>query len=81
MRVTLPWFTSDYEKPSTLHRCTRWFSPTNAKHERFHTLDIAKRLIDYGFHPMTITFPMMCSGRDADRADGVSWQTGTRSVY
>ena len=27
-----------------------------------HTLDIAKRLIDYGFHPPTIYFPMVVSG-------------------
>ena len=27
-----------------------------------HTLDIAKRLIDYGFHPMTIYFPLIVQG-------------------
>lgn len=27
-----------------------------------HTLDIAKRLIDYGFHPMTIYFPLVVEG-------------------
>ncbi len=27
-----------------------------------HTLDIAKRLIDYGFHPMTIYFPLVVPG-------------------
>jgi glycine dehydrogenase subunit 2 len=27
-----------------------------------HTLDIAKRLIDYGFHPMTIYFPLIVDG-------------------
>jgi glycine dehydrogenase subunit 2 len=27
-----------------------------------HTLDIAKRLIDYGFHPMTIYFPLIVPG-------------------
>ena len=26
------------------------------------TLDIAKRLIDYGFHPMTIYFPLIVQG-------------------
>ncbi len=31
------------------------------KHD-VHTLDIAKRLIDYGFHPPTIYFPMVVSG-------------------
>jgi glycine dehydrogenase subunit 2 len=32
-----------------------------AKHG-VHTLDIAKRLIDYGFHPMTIYFPLVVPG-------------------
>jgi glycine dehydrogenase subunit 2 len=27
--------------------------------EDIHTLDIAKRLIDYGFHPPTIYFPLI----------------------
>lgn len=27
-----------------------------------HTLDIAKRLIDYGFHPMTMYFPLIVNG-------------------
>src|SRR5437016_12536942 len=27
-----------------------------------HTLDIAKRLMEYGFHPMTIYFPLIVSG-------------------
>ncbi|HQZ95865.1 MAG TPA: aminomethyl-transferring glycine dehydrogenase subunit GcvPB [Pyrinomonadaceae bacterium] len=27
-----------------------------------HTLDIAKRLIDYGFHPMTVYFPLVVEG-------------------
>src|SRR5947209_4107931 len=27
-----------------------------------HPLDIAKRLIDYGFHPMTIYFPLIVQG-------------------
>ncbi len=27
-----------------------------------HTLDIAKRLIDYGFHPMTVYFPLVVAG-------------------
>ena len=32
-----------------------------------HTLDIAKRLIDYGFHPMTIYFPLIVSGAMLDQ--------------
>ncbi len=27
-----------------------------------HTLDVAKRLIDYGFHPMTMYFPLVVNG-------------------
>lgn len=27
-----------------------------------HTIDIAKRLIDYGFHPMTVYFPLIVPG-------------------
>ncbi len=27
-----------------------------------HTLDVAKRLIDYGFHPPTIYFPLVVKG-------------------
>ena len=33
------------------------------------TMDIAKRLIDYGFHPYTTAFPLIVSGRADDRAD------------
>ena len=34
------------------------------------TLDIAKGLIDRGFHPPTIYFPLDCKRRPDDRADG-----------
>ena len=38
------------------------FSDTNqAKHD-VHTLDIAKRLIDHGYHPPTIYFPLIVPG-------------------
>ena len=38
-------------------------SATTIKHDTgVRTLDIAKRLIDYGFHPPTIYFPMVVSG-------------------
>ena len=33
------------------------------------TMDIAKRLIDYGFHPYTTAFPLIVPGRADDRAD------------
>jgi glycine dehydrogenase subunit 2 len=33
------------------------------------TLDVAKRLLDYGFHSPTIYFPLVVSRRPHDRAD------------
>jgi glycine dehydrogenase subunit 2 len=38
------------------------FSHKNQAKKDVHTLDIAKRLIDYGFHPMTIYFPLVVEG-------------------
>ena len=38
------------------------FSHKNQSRSGVHTLDIAKRLIDYGFHPMTIYFPLVVDG-------------------
>ena len=38
------------------------FSHKNQSRKGVHTLDIAKRLIDYGFHPMTIYFPLIVEG-------------------
>ena len=35
------------------------FSHKNQSKKGVHTLDIAKRLIDYGFHPPTIYFPLV----------------------
>ncbi len=37
-------------------------SHKNQSRKGVHTLDIAKRLIDYGFHPMTIYFPLVVEG-------------------
>ncbi len=34
-------------------------TPRDSQQTGVHTLDIAKRLIDYGFHPPTIYFPLM----------------------
>lgn len=34
-------------------------TPKNFKSTGVHTLDIAKRLLDYGYHPPTIYFPMI----------------------
>jgi glycine dehydrogenase subunit 2 len=38
------------------------FSHKNQTSTGVHTLDIAKRLIDYGFHPPTIYFPLVVEG-------------------
>ena len=54
---------SDYEKPFSgepMHEVV--FTDKRQARKGAHTLDIAKRLIDYGFHPMTIYFPLIVSG-------------------
>lgn len=54
---------SDYEKPFNsppMHEVV--FTDKLQSRKGVHTLDIAKRLIDYGFHPMTIYFPLIVSG-------------------
>ncbi|MFH2132667.1 MAG: aminomethyl-transferring glycine dehydrogenase subunit GcvPB [bacterium] len=48
-----------YDKPC-MHECV--FSDQLQKESHATTLDIAKRLIDYGFHPPTIYFPLIVSG-------------------
>jgi len=52
-----------YEKPygsDCMHEVI--FSHKNQSRKGVHTLDIAKRLIDYGFHPMTVYFPLVVDG-------------------
>ncbi len=54
---------SDYDKPfdgPPMHEVV--FTDKRQARKGVHTLDIAKRLIDYGFHPMTIYFPLIVSG-------------------
>ena len=48
-----------YDRPC-MHECVF----TDKFQEQYHvsTLDIAKRLIDYGFHPPTIYFPLVVKG-------------------
>ncbi len=48
-----------YDRPC-MHECV--FSDQNHKSYHVSTLDIAKRLIDYGFHPPTIYFPLVVKG-------------------
>jgi glycine dehydrogenase subunit 2 len=54
---------SDYDKPfdaPPMHEVV--FTDKKQSRKGVHTLDIAKRLIDYGFHPMTIYFPLIVQG-------------------
>ncbi|HEV7919422.1 MAG TPA: aminomethyl-transferring glycine dehydrogenase subunit GcvPB [Thermoanaerobaculia bacterium] len=48
-----------YDAPS-LHEVV--FSDKKQNAQDVHTLDIAKRLMDYGFHPPTIYFPLIVAG-------------------
>ncbi len=55
--------TEDYDKPfdsDPMHEVV--FSHKKQSGKGVHTLDIAKRLIDYGFHPMTVYFPLVVEG-------------------
>jgi glycine dehydrogenase subunit 2 len=48
-----------YDRPC-MHECV--FSDKLQRSSKVTTLDIGKRLIDYGFHPPTIYFPLVVSG-------------------
>lgn len=48
-----------YTRP-TMHECV--FSDERQNAYGVKTIDIAKRLMDYGFHPPTIYFPLIVSG-------------------
>ncbi len=48
-----------YDRPC-LHECV--FTDRLQEQHHVSTLDIAKRLIDYGFHPPTIYFPLVVKG-------------------
>ncbi len=48
-----------YDQPC-MHECV--FTDKNQHAHKVSTLDVAKRLIDYGFHPPTIYFPLVVSG-------------------
>lgn len=53
----------DFDKPFSnppMHEVV--FTDKRQSRTGVHTLDIAKRLIDYGFHPMTIYFPLIIQG-------------------
>ncbi|HEX8633845.1 MAG TPA: aminomethyl-transferring glycine dehydrogenase subunit GcvPB [Pyrinomonadaceae bacterium] len=62
-RVIAHGLASDYDKPfdaAPMHEVV--FTDKRQARKGVHTLDIAKRLIDYGFHPMTIYFPLIVQG-------------------
>jgi len=48
-----------YDKPC-MHECV--FTDKNQSKYGITTLDMAKRLIDYGFHPPTVYFPLVVHG-------------------
>jgi glycine dehydrogenase subunit 2 len=48
-----------YDRPC-MHECV--FTDRNQEKLHITTLDIAKRLIDYGFHPPTVYFPLVVKG-------------------
>ncbi|HWR53581.1 MAG TPA: hypothetical protein VN428_20905, partial [Bryobacteraceae bacterium] len=52
-------FDMPLDAPS-MHECV--FSDARQQKRGVRTGDIAKRLIDYGFHPYTVSFPMIVSG-------------------
>lgn len=55
--------TAEFDKPFDLppmHEVV--FTDKRQSRKGVHTLDIAKRLIDFGFHPMTIYFPLIVQG-------------------
>ncbi len=52
-------FELPYDRPG-LHECV--FSDALQNAHGVKTMDIAKRLMDYGFHPPTVYFPLIVSG-------------------
>jgi glycine dehydrogenase subunit 2 len=54
-----PYYEIAFKAPS-MHECV--FSDDRQAAKGVHTGDIAKRLIDYGFHPYTVSFPMIVHG-------------------
>jgi glycine dehydrogenase subunit 2 len=60
LRVLLaPYYDLPHQSP-TLHECV--FSDARQAKRGVRTGDIAKRLIDYGFHPYTVSFPLIVPG-------------------
>ncbi len=53
------WYDLPHDQP-TMHECV--FSDARQALRGVRTGDIAKRLIDYGFHPYTVSFPLIVHG-------------------
>jgi len=60
LRVLLEPYYDLPNKAPTLHECV--FSDARQAQRGVRTGDIAKRLIDYGFHPYTVSFPLIVPG-------------------
>jgi glycine dehydrogenase subunit 2 len=54
-----PYYDLPYSEPS-MHECV--FSDARQSKLGVDTMSIAKRLIDYGFHPYTVAFPLIVKG-------------------
>ena len=54
-----PHYELPHQEP-TMHECV--FSDSRQARHGVRTGDIAKRLIDYGFHPYTVSFPLIVPG-------------------
>ena len=54
----------------------RWLKDTGLT-----TLDFAKAMIDEGYHPMTVYFPLDCARGHADRANGIGIEGQPRSFH
>jgi glycine dehydrogenase subunit 2 len=54
-----PYYDLPHAEP-TMHECV--FSDERQARRGVKTMDIAKRLIDYGFHPYTVSFPLIVHG-------------------
>jgi glycine dehydrogenase subunit 2 len=59
MRRLKDYYHLPYDRPC-MHECV--FTDRNQEKHHINTLDIAKRLIDYGFHPPTVYFPLVVKG-------------------
>ena len=54
-----PWFDLPYDR-TCMHECV-FSGARQVKESGVSTMDMAKRLLDYGFHPPTVYFPMIVS--------------------